>query len=192
MSKIQINKEKGTIKLLEVRLSYPHLFTPWSKEEDGKKKYSGRFIMPNSTHEAENEALSEYLAKLKREWFPKGGVKSEGLFHRDGGNEDKPELEDAWYVAASESMRPQIIGRRREVITESDDIVYAGCYGNVLIKPWKQDNTFGKKINANLIAFQFVRDGERFGAERPDVNEEFEDVEDEAPAKRSRGNDGLD
>ena len=190
--KIQFNDEKGTIKLLDVRLSYPHLFELWGKNEKDKKKYSGRFIMPNSTHEAENEALREYLAKLKKDWFPNGGVKSDGLFHRDGDNDDKPELEDAWYVAASETMRPQVIGRRREVITEADDIVYAGCYVNALIKPWKQNNEHGKKINANLIAVQFVRDGERFGAERPDVSEEFEDVDDEAPKKRSRGNDGLD
>lgn len=177
MSDLQIKfNEDGTIRVNNVRLSYEHIFTPYSKEEKEKKKYSGRFILPESTHAKEIELLQAHNLKLQKEYF-KARIKSSDIYFRDGDELGKDEYEDTWYIAASETHRPQVIGKRREVITQEDDIVYSGCYVNVLIRPWKQDNTYGKKINANLLAVQFNRDGERFGAERPDVNEHFEDDE---------------
>lgn len=171
--KIKFN-ENGTIRIDDVRLSYPHLFTPWNGEEGKPKKYSGKFIMPNETHKKETEALRAHLLKLQQEYF-KARVPAANLGFRNGEDLNKPEFEDAWYVSASESLRPQVMGRNKEALTEEDDVVYAGCYVNVLVRPWKQDNNHGKKINFNLIGVQFKRDGERFGAERPDASEEFDD-----------------
>ena len=70
-----------------------------------------------------------------------------------------------------------MVGKKREPLSEEDDVVYGGVIVNVLIRPWAQDNKFGKRINANLVAVQFVRDGERFGQARPDINEHFGDEE---------------
>lgn len=182
MSKIKFNDD-GTIRLDDVRLSYPHLFTPWNQEEGKQKKYSGRFIIPNSTHEAEIKALRQHLVKKQEEFF-KARVPAANLCLRNGDDQGKEEYADTWYLAASETMRPQVIGKNREALTEEDDVIYGGCYVNVLFKLWKQDNKHGKKINANLIAVQFRREGERFGQARPDVNEHFSDEED--------GGDGLD
>ena len=174
--KIKFN-EDGTIRIDDVRLSYPHLFTPYAgKSDDGKDKkpkFSGRFLMPDDTHAAEQAALTAHLVKLQKEWF-KQKLPSGNLFFRDGDETGKEEFEDMWYVQASESLRPQVLGAKKEALQESDDVVYGGCYVNVLIKPWKQDNSFGKKINANLIGVQFKRDGERFGAERPNASEAFD------------------
>lgn len=179
MSKIKIN-EDGTIKIMDVRLSYPHIFTPFQTEEDaakGKKpKFSGKFIMPKATHAAEIEALQKYLVQRQKSEF-KERLPASNLFLKNGDEMAKPEYEGAWVVSASETIAPQVVGKNRAPLKESDDIVYGGCYVNVLIRPWDQKNKFGKKINANLIGIQFVRDGERFGQARPDINEHF-DAED--------------
>jgi hypothetical protein len=49
---------------------------------------------------------------------------------------------------------------------------------NVLIRPWTQNHPkYGKRVNANLLAIQLVRDDARFsGTERPDVDDVFGDV----------------
>lgn len=176
MSKVIFNEEQGTIQIKDVRLSYPHLFKPWAQNADQDKKYSARFLLPVETHAAEIKAIQQYLVKMQAEKF-KARIPLDKLFLRDGNATGKPEDEGCWYIAASDSIRPQVVGRKREPLNEEDDIVYAGCFVNALIRPWAQDNKYGKRINANLVAVQFVRDGERFGAARPDVNDHFESFE---------------
>ena len=93
------------------------------------------------------------------------------------------------FISASDSIRPQVIGKKREALTEEDDVVYGGVIVNALIRPWAQDNKFGKRINANLVGVQFVKeDGVRFGQARPDVNEHFDD---EGGEDGSSGGDGF-
>jgi len=41
---------------------------------------------------------------------------------------------------------------------------------------WAQDNQFGKRVNAELLGVQFVRDGEPFGGGKPATPEDFEDL----------------
>lgn len=187
----------GTIRILNVRLSYPHLFRAWAKNpEKEKAKFSGKFLMPNDTHTAERKLLQEHIKKLMLEAF-KGKIPTSAVFLRNGDETGKEEAENTWVVSASEDTKPDVIHRDPKIkIGESDDIVYAGCWVNVLIKPWIQSNVHGKRINANLLAVQFVRDGTRFGAERPDVQEAFGDIsgdfEDEGAGDASDFNDDED
>ena len=107
----------------------------------------------------------------------KGRIPNDKLFLRDGDRHGKDDMANSFVISASESKAPDVINRDKSRINEDDDIVYAGCYVNVLIRPWVQNNKFGKRINANLLAVQFVKDGERFsGIERPDTDEAFDDV----------------
>lgn len=169
-------REDGTIVIKNVRLSYPHLFKAWAKNPDKETpKYSARFLMDKKAHAADIKALGQHLNKLMQDNF-KGRIPADKLFMRDGAGSAKPEQENAWMISASESRRPDVRNRDKSLIVEEDDIVYAGCYVNALIRPWAQNNIHGKRLNANLLAVQFVRDGDRFGAERPDVDEAFGDI----------------
>lgn len=188
--KIKFNEEKDTIRIDGVRLSYPHLFQAWNKEEGKPKKFSGRFILSEETHAAEIKALQAYLGKKMKEFFG-DRIPLKNLCFRDGEDQGKPEYDNAWYLAASETRRPQLLGKNKEVITEEDGVLYPGCYVNVLFKVWKQANQHGKKINANLLAVQFSRDGERFGDAPVDVAEEFED-DDSGGSESSPDKDGFD
>lgn len=172
-----IIKEDGLIQVKDVRLSYPHLFKPWAQNEGQDKKYSARFLLANNTHAAEIKLLQGHLVKMMQEKF-KARIPLDKLFLRNGDDTGKPEDAGCWYISASDSIRPQVINKNRSPLTEEDDVVYGGCFVNALIRPWTQDNKFGKRINANLVAVQFVRDGERFGQARPDVNEHFDDESD--------------
>ena len=50
-----------------------------------------------------------------------------------------------------------------------------------MFKVWKQDNNYGQRINANLLAVQFIKEGERFGgskgASKEDLDEGFDELE---------------
>ncbi len=172
-------REDGCILVKNVRLSYPHLFRAWGLNEGDTKKFSGKFLLDKKTHAEEIKAMGKHLVKMQTEAF-KGRIPNDKLCLRDGAESGKEEMANVFAIAASESTRPNVINRDRSPINEEDDIVYAGCFCNVLIRFWVQNNKFGKRINANLLAVQFVKDGERFsGIDRPDMADVFDDVEED-------------
>lgn len=186
-------REDGCILIRNVRLSYPHLFKKWGMNEGDTKKFSSKFLLDKVTHAADIKGLGAHLGKLMQDAF-KGRIPNDKLFLRDGDQEGKDTSKGQWTVAASEDKAPDVINRDKSRINEDDDIVYAGCYVNVLLRPWCQNNKFGKRINANLLAVQFVKDGERFsGIERPDTDSAFDDVsedfDDDATAKSATKDD---
>ena len=54
----------------------------------------------------------------------------------------------------------QLVARDKTPIT-TDGVFYAGCKVNAVFSVWAQNNSFGKKINAEIVALQFVQDGEK-------------------------------
>ena len=181
MSKLTI-REDGCLLIKGVRLSYPHLFEKWSGEEGQEKKYSARFLLDKKTHKAEIEAIKKHIEQFQKDNGKGKKAASRKWFFRDGDHEDETsdDVKGQWYIASSEKTRPNVINKDKSPITEEDDIVYAGCFVNALIRPWWQNNKFGIRINANLLAVQFVKDGDRFsGISRPDVDEAFDDEEEE-------------
>jgi hypothetical protein len=169
-------RDDNCILVKNVRISYPHIFKPWAAEADETKKYSAKFILDKKTHAADIKALGAAVAAAMQEAF-KGRIPNDKLCLVDGDTLGKDETMGSFVLKASETKRPDVINRDKSRINEEDDIVYAGCYVNVMIRLWAQNNKFGKRINANLIAVQFVRDGERFsGIDRPDADEAFDDI----------------
>ena len=78
-------------------------------------------------------------------------------------------------IKASNNRRPALFHSDKSGVAEEDGVFYAGCYVNAIINFWVQDNNFGKRVNANLMAVQFHRDGDTFERVNFDVDE-FDDV----------------
>lgn len=168
------------IKLLKVRLSFPALFKPKAGQDGGEPKYSAAFLLNKVNDAAQIDALRAACAAVAREkWPPKipSGVK---YCVRDGSEKDfagyGPEV---LFITASNAMAVPVVGRSLEPLTPASGKPYAGCYVNASIRLWAQDNQFGKRINAQLQAVQFVADGEAFGDKPVDPNEEFAAIDDE-------------
>jgi hypothetical protein len=83
------------------------------------------------------------------------------------------------YVSASERKRFPIVDKDLTPLAEEDGKPYAGCYVNASIRLWVQDNQYGKRINAAIVAVQFAKDGDSFGAAPVNVEDEFAALEDE-------------
>ena len=170
----------GCIRIDNVRASYPHLDKTYAKSEDGKPedpKFSIVAMLEKATHVAAKDLCVKVIQELAAEKKTKVG--KDKWFIKDGDESDKAEYEGYWTVSARESNRPSVRNRKGNVMSEQEirDIIYAGCRVNVLIRPWYQDNSYGKRVNAGLVAVQFVRDDEQIGEGRVNDDGVFEPIE---------------
>jgi hypothetical protein len=180
----------GTIRIDNLRLSYAHLATPYaSTNKDGTKgkaKFSVTGIASKKTHKEAKDQLVKMIDAILAEHKVKA-IPSANKFVRNGDDAGKDEYVGAWTIKASEDKRPSCRDRKGQTIDREDvaDAIQSGFWGNILIRPWWQDNDFGKKVNANLLAVQLVKEDEPFGEGRiseEDIDETFESVDDDDDA----------
>jgi hypothetical protein len=69
---------------------------------------------------------------------------------------------------------PLLVDRDGTPLSASSGRLYAGCWANVSVEIWAQDNANGKRINCTLRGVQFARDGDAFGGGAPISDDEFE------------------
>lgn len=166
------------------RLAFPDIFEP---NKDGK--FAGAFIFP--TDHKGLDALRETIDKVGQEkWGAKWAqIRKElkagdNLLVHDGDSKASyAGYEGNLFFNANNSVRPLILDRDKTPLTAQDGKPYSGCYVNVSIDVWAQDNQYGKKINAQLQGLQFVKDGEAFagGGVAADAAD-FDEIEDGADA----------
>lgn len=165
------------VQIKNARLSFPSLFQKASFNGEEGTKYEATFLFPKTdvkTYNLVMDAIEQCKLENKNT-----KVTKDKICIKDGDEIEYDGYAGMWAVKASNSKRVTIINRDKTPIAESDDIIYAGCYVNAIIEPWSQDNKFGKRINANLLGVQFVKDGEPFGSGPVDVSDEFDDFSDE-------------
>lgn len=179
--------EPNQILLTNVRLSYPNLFKPYAMEEGQEPKYSASLILDKRAHSSLikklDKLIDEHVQKFWGGKVPRSALK--GVCLRDGMEKaDKDGYgEEVVFVPASSTRRPTVVDRNKQIpLVETDGRPYAGCYVNAIVSLWKQDNKWGKRVNANLSVVQFVRDGEPFGEKVDmDVLPDEDDGEDSDP-----------
>lgn len=173
----------GTILIKDVRASYPHIMKPYKgADSDGEGKFGIVGLMPKTkAYFPAKDLIRDRINELVRENKLKD-LPASNKFLRDGNLTAREEYEGMFTINASESRRPAArdnvrdpkTGKPRVLDGDRDsDRIYAGCWVNILIRPWFQNNKFGKKVNAGLVAVQFVRDDEAFGQGR--ISEEAVD-----------------
>jgi hypothetical protein len=199
----------GLILLKNVRASYPHVLKAAKFKgagPDDPGSYSIKVLLPKTTHDEAKKLLQRAITRILKESNKSEPIGRDRRFLQDGdpGEEDigNPEEKGCWVVSARESKRPIVIDNRRDPKTgkprrldpnDDRDVerIYGGCYVNVMIRPWFQNNAYGKRVNAGLSVVQFVRDGEPFGTGRisDDTVDSRFDVEDEGEVDDSDYND---
>ena len=167
------------IALRDVRVSYPHLFEPFSYQGTGKPKYSAKFLIPKT-----NTSLVKQIADAMKELAvssmkDKKLPPADKLCMRDGDQTGRDEDAGYWVLSASDDARPVVVDQKRNPLTAEDDVIYPGCFVNAKIRLWAQENQWGKRVNANLLGVQFVKEGERLGSGRvrQSADEMFDSVE---------------
>lgn len=181
----------GTIFVGPLRLSYFHGFKPY-QGEDGKGKYGVVGLMPKGPeYRAAKDLIVAEVKRIINETGKLKDIDAGSKFIRDGDLKARDEYSGMFTINASETKPPKMRDSRRDPKTnrprvleagKDEDRIYSGCWGNLLIRPWWQNNKYGKKVNAGLVAVQFVKDDEPFGTGRvseEDVDETFDEFTDE-------------
>jgi hypothetical protein len=192
----------GTISLFCVRASYPHVLEKFAGKKGETPKHSIVVLIPKRKKwNAAYELVQKRIAELMKENKQKK-LRSEHKFLRDGDDAGKEEYEGFWTVNASEANMVDVRDNKRDPKTgkarilekgKDDDVIFAGSWVNVVIRPWFMNNEHGKKVNAGLIAVQHVpiekvreqwkaASDDPFGTGRiskEEVDEDFDDYTDD-------------
>ena len=184
------------IKLQSVRLSFAKIFKPETFATGQDARFSATFLLDptNATHKA---TIGEIHAAAKK-LIEEAGFKVSDFDICFGHADKHPKkskydgYQGMFFIVASNKTRPVVVNRRLAPVVEGDpQAPYSGCYVNGSITLWLQNNSYGKKINANLRAVQFEKDGTAFGMKPVAAEDEFEPLEGEAAAPAG-GSDGWD
>jgi len=189
-------KGKQIIRRLEnVRLSFPYLFKPRSYEKDdgskGEPQYEATLLMDKERHASLIAQIKADMKQIKEgKWPSASGVK--GCL-RSG--DDKEDLEgygdSVMFLKAKSRRKPVVVDRRRVDVNEESGVVYAGCIVNAVISYWCSDHPKGgKRILANLLVIQFVKDAPAFGSSAVDPDDVLDDLGEGSGA--SKGEDDED
>lgn len=149
--------------LTNVRLSFPSIFKGRAFEEGDEPRFSATGIV--KIDDPQLATLKSELDAFAREHFDATELKKVKFCLLSG--EEKGDLEgygpEVMSLNASSKKRPSVVDRALTPIIEEDNKVYAGCYVNLAVRFWAQNNKWGKRVNAELQGVQFVEDGEPFG-----------------------------
>lgn len=165
----------------KVRLSYVHLFEPWSNDPDQTPKYSTVLLIPKSDkatikklRAAQQAALeagkdSRFGGKLPKNW--------KDTIH-DGDEEadldNNPEYEGHLYMTVSSKTKPGIVDRDVDPILDSTE-VYSGCYARVSINAFPYSTSGNKGVSFGLNHVQKLADGDFLGG-RSRAEDDFDSV----------------
>lgn len=166
-----------------VRLSYVHLFEPWSSNPlTNPARYSVMVLIPKTDTATlgairKAEAAAAELGKAKFGGTIPRNLKS--VLH-DGDEEadlDKnPERAGHFYMTTSSKTKPGVVDAQVKPILDSTE-VYSGCWARVAINGFAYSNNGNKGISFGLNHVQKVADDEVLGGGSSRAEDEFEPIE---------------
>lgn len=162
-----------TIKLKNVRLSFPRLDKPKAFQEGQTPRYEATFLLDPSdvAHAEQIKAIRQAAAALvKAKWGDKpAGLKlCYGLANDHETKAKYDGYKDMFFVTTANTQKPTVCRRDRQLVEVGQkEFPYGGCRVNTNITLWTQDNKFGKAIRGNLRIVQFFGDDKAFSGSAP-------------------------
>lgn len=195
------------VTIFGARVSYAaELNTPRAQESDAgtpsAPKYSCVVLFPSTSTEAK-AAIDAVMWKLVSDKFGQNAAAiwqelgaSNKLALRDGATKASKEgfMGNLFISPSAKQERPPKLyhkfltpeGNVQE-LKRPQSVIYSGCYVNAQIGFWLQDNKFGRRVNAELLAVQFAEDGDAFGGSATADTSMFSGVAPAAPATAPMG-----
>ena len=166
--------------LKNVKLSFPKVFEHGSFGGESTGKYEATFLLPKTdvkTYERVMELITEAKGKTK--------IPSDKLAIKDGDELGDEHTDGMWVIKTANKNRPTLLDRSKNPVTREDDeadpMFFGGATVNASISFWKQDNSYGKRINGNLAGIQYVSgdiEEDGFGDTGTASADEFDDEDD--------------
>lgn len=171
-------KSLGYLHLSNVRFSYFYGFEPYTGKPTPQNPKPAPNFCVHGLMAPNHPDLTVLAAKIEQvgaahQW--KGGLSwaqvKEALKQTDklclhkgditkAGN---PDYAGLYFISANNKKRFSIVDADRSPLTAADGRPYSGCYGNLIVDIYAQDNSWGRRINATVTGAQFLRHAEAFG-----------------------------
>ena len=176
------------LKIINARIAFiQNLWEAAQIMGEGEKKYSATFLLPKDNTQLQR-LRGAMVSVAVEKWGNKGKdvldslISKDKVFLRDGNDKSQYDgFEGNMYFNATQVEKrgaPVVVNMDKVNITEADGLLYAGCYVDVSIDIYAQDNTYGKRINAVLRAVRFRAEGEALAGTAPANENEFDDISD--------------
>jgi hypothetical protein len=166
----------------KVRLSYVHLFEPWSNSPDQEAKYSAVLLIPKSDtgtiaklQAAQQAALEAGKAKMFGGTIPKGWKSTLRDGDEEGDLDKNPEYEGHMFMTVTSKTRPGIVDQDLNPILDSTEI-YSGCYARVSINCFPFNKQGNRGVSFGLNHVQKLADGDFLGG-RSKAEDDFGKVD---------------
>lgn len=167
-----------------VRLAFAqHLFTAGTVGGEGEPAHSVTAIFPpNHPALEELRAAEQEVAEAKWEKKADATLKAiraagKGVVKDGNSKADYAGFEGNMFVSMRSKVRPNMYDKLGEKMEENDGSIYSGCYAHVILEVWAQDNSYGKRINAQVTGVRLSRDGDSFGGgATPAAADDFADL----------------
>jgi hypothetical protein len=164
----------------KVRLSYVHIFEPYTNDPEKEARYSVTILIPKSDKTTLGK-IEKAIEAAKEEGKTKtfgGKLPSNLKLTLHDGDEEadlerNPEYAGHMYRAMSSKTRPGVVDPDLNPIMDSTQ-VYSGCYARVSINAFPYSNSGNKGISFGLNNVQFLEDGEPLGG-RTRAEDDFAD-----------------
>jgi len=185
--------------LSNVRCSFLVLGEPEQYQGKGPHRWSATALVPYES--PLKKQIDTALAEVAKEkWEKKHQTILEavladpkGSCWLDGKRKDYDGYAGHYALSAhryQDKGRPLVIDRDRSPIYKPDNtlyegkggVIYSGCYVNMQVELWAQENTNGKGLRATLLGIQKVRDGDAFGGGASPNADDFGEVTEGADA----------
>lgn len=167
-----------------VRLSYCHVFQPFSNNPDQEAAYSTVILIPKSDKKTLKAIENAQQAALEQGKNSKFGGKIPPNWQNTlkDGDEDadlerNPEYEGHMYMSVKSKTPPGVVDRQLNEIIDSTE-VYSGCYAKVSINAFPYNVSGNRGVSFGLNHVQKVDDGDFLGG-RSRAEDDFEAMDDD-------------
>jgi hypothetical protein len=162
--------------------AFAALFKPRPAMEEGKPpRYELTLLFPKDDPSKLDGLLAAMKEVAKAQWGDKAEAVLKRLKHpviRDGDEKDRPEFADHFFIRASSTKQPGVVGvvdGQKQLVFE-DSEAYSGCTFVAAISLFAYDNAFGKGIGIGLDNVLVAKKGDRMDG-RKSAEAEFADYE---------------
>lgn len=171
---------------ISARASFPTLFRAKAQSPGQEPKFSLNGLLHKATDAESITDLKNAIQMVADNKWGKGKAPKNVIFGGDrcclkeASGKDYDGYDESHLVVSASSSKPVgVVDRDLTPLTEQSGKPYPGCFVRMSIRVWAQDNQYGKRVNCQLRAVQFVKDGDTFGSGQVDASKEFESLADE-------------
>lgn len=168
----------------KVRLSYVHLFEPFSQNPDQPEKFSCVILIPKSDKATlrKIKAAQEAAAEAGKAKVFNGKIPANLKTTLHDGDEEadlerNPEYEGHMYMSVSSKTKPGIVDKDVNPILDSSE-VYSGCFARVSINAFAYNTQGNRGVSFGLNHVQKLADGDFLGG-RSKAEDDFDPIEDD-------------